>query len=329
MKILVTCPKFEYGDEKRGHSYDYRNFFLPLKKLNHEIEFFDFFLEAKKYGKEKMNQKILSVVKEKTFDLVIFSLHKDEFEENVLENIQKLSKTICLFHDDTWRKDYTNYWSKFFDFHTTTDIYAKDLDSKNNKIYFPYACNENIYKKIPNEQKTYDVSFVGSWHPHREWILNKLKSKNINVQVFGYGWPNGTVSHDEMIKIFNKSKINLNLSNTISWDARYLLTTSRGLINSIRSGKNAEQLKGRVFEINGCGGFQLTYYIDGLEQFYNFREEIAIFGSIEDLINKIFYYLERQPLIESISEKGYQRTIKDHTYAKRFENLFKKLKICD
>jgi spore maturation protein CgeB len=325
LNILVVCPKFEYGEEHRGYSYDYRNFFLPLTSTENTVEFFDFFSEFKVYGKKKMNERILKFIKEKNFNFVIFSLHKDEFETEMLNNIRKYTRTICLFHDDTWRKDFTNYWSDFFDYHTTTDIYSLETNIKNNKIYFPYGCNENIYKKILNEKKIYDISFVGSWHPHREWVIKKLKKKNFNVKAFGFGWPEGPVSHENMIKIFNQTKINLNLSNTISWDLRYLLSTPRGIVNSIRSKKNAEQLKGRVFEINGCGAFQLTNYVDGLELFYKLREEIGIFNDINDLINKVFFYLEREYLIEQISERAFHRTLKDHTYKQRFNDLFKKI----
>lgn len=325
MKILVTSPQYEYGDKKRGYSYDYRNFFLPLKNSNYFVDFYDYFSEFKNLGKNIMNEKILNQIKLKNYDLVIFSLHQDEFKTEILNNIRKFTKTVCLFHDDTWRKSFTRYWSEFFDYHTTTDIFAADKKLNKNKIYFPYGCNEKIYKKIPNEKKIYDVSFVGSWHPHREWIIKKLRANGINVKAFGYGWPDGSVSHEDMIKIFNQTKINLNLSNTISWDLRYLLSTKRGLINSIRSKKNAEQLKGRVFEINGCGGFQLTYYIDGLELFYKLREEISVFSDIDDLIKKVFYYLEREYLINEISEKAFLRTTKDHTYLKRFDNLFKEI----
>jgi spore maturation protein CgeB len=329
MKILVVCPRYEYGDEKRDYSYDYRNFFLTLRSLKFQTDIFDFFYEFKLHGKEKMNSNFLEIVN-KNYDLIVFSLHRDEFFVDTLIKAKNKTTTICLFHDDTWRKEYTNFWSKYFTFFTTTDIYReqeKRINKINNIIYFPYGCNEGIYKKIDNIEKIYDVSFVGSWHPHREWIVKKIKESGINVQAFGYGWSNGPLNHNEMIKVFNQTKINLNLSNTISWDIRYLFSNYRSILNSFRSKKNREQLKGRVFEINGCGAFQISHYIDGIETFYDIRKEIEVFVTLEDLLDKIKFYLSNENLLNEIASNGYQKTISKHLYSKRFDDMFNKIRL--
>ena len=76
-----------------------------------------------------------------------------------------------------------------------------------------------IRKKTPHY---YDVSFVGQYHPHRAWYFRHLKKAGIDVHAWGYGWPNGRLSFNDMIDVFNQSKINLNMSNCVSWDLRYL-----------------------------------------------------------------------------------------------------------
>ena len=84
-----------------------------------------------------------------------------------------------------------------------------------------------------------------------------------------------------MVTVFSQTKINPNLTNSVSWDARYLLSSPKAIRNSLSSAvrqdrKTREQVKARHFGINACGSFQLAYYVEGLERWYRIGEEIAI-----------------------------------------------------
>ena len=57
-----------------------------------------------------------------------------------------------------------------------------------------------------------------------------------------------------MVRIFNENRINLNLSNSASWDVRYLTNSPRSLINRVRSEKTLNN-EGRIFELGGCSAF--------------------------------------------------------------------------
>jgi len=132
----------------------------------------------------------------------------------------------------------------------------------------------------------------------------------------------------------NQSRINLNLSNCISWDIRYLCSPYPPFRRTLRAWRQAgyaarhtdlktvEQVKGRHFEINACGGFQLSYYVEGLERMYSIGEEISLFESPEDLIEKTRYYLKHDEEREAMAKYGYLRTLSDHSMEKRFTNLF-------
>jgi spore maturation protein CgeB len=175
--------------------------------------------------------------------------------------------------------------------------------------------------------KKYDVSFVGAWHPYREWLIKRLRKAGISVETAGYRWPGGIVAHEQMVALFNQSRINLNLSNSASWDARYLLSSPRGLVNRVRSPKSDEQLKARHFEINGSGGFQLSYYVEGLERHYKIGGEIAVYLDPDDLLKKVKLYLADEALRASIAQAGHQRTLADHTFQKRFERVFTRMRL--
>ncbi|GBL40157.1 hypothetical protein EMGBD2_14150 [Nitrospirota bacterium] len=316
-----------YGDPKREYSYEYFNFYQSLKQIGHEVELFDYMGEMQALGKEGMNQKLLARVKEWRPSVTMFSLYTDQFEPELIEKLREHTKTLCFFHDDTWRVEYSRYWAQHFDFFTTPDVYGEMKYREIgllNAIHFPFGCNEQIFHKM-DVPKKHDVSFVGAWHPYREWLINLLRKDGLNVKVAGYRWPAGIVAHEEMVAIFNESRINLNLSNSASWDARYLLSSPRGLLNRIRSKKTVEQFKARHFEINGCGAFQLSYYVEGLERLYQIGDEIAVYLDPDDLRQKVHLYLANETLRKEIAEAGYARTLSSHTFKSRFQHVFERM----
>jgi spore maturation protein CgeB len=327
MKILLVCMEYDYGDPSRGHSYEFYNFYQSLKDLGHEVIMFDYMAEYKRLGKSEMNNQLLALVQSSKPDLAMFSLYTDQLDASVVSQLRLYTRTLCFFHDDTWRVEFSQFWARHFDFFTTPDVFGERKYATlglHNAIHFPFGCNEKLYRET-GSPKQYDVSFVGAWHPYREWLIKRLHKEGVAVKAVGYRWPGGIVSHEQMVTLFNESRINLNMSNSASWDARYLLASPRGLINRIRSPKSVEQLKARHFEINGSGGFQLSYYVEGLERHYEIGTEIGVYLDPDDLLKKIKLYLADDTLRESIARAGNQRTLAEHTFQKRFSRVFQRM----
>ena len=274
-----------------------------------------------------MNQKLLARVQEWRPTLTLFSLYTDQFEPSVVEQLREYTKTLCFFHDDTWRVEYSCYWARHFDFFTTPDVYGEMKYREiglHNAIHFPFGCNEQLFRKMDISKK-YDVSFVGGWHPYREWLIDRIRKAGISVEVVGYRWPKGEIDQEGMVRLFNESRINLNLSNSASWDARYLVSSPRAIINRLRSKKNVEQMKARIFEVNGCGAFQLSYYVEGLAGCYEIDREIGVYADADDLVEKIKFYLAHEALRESIASAAYKRTLEEHTFVRRFQAVFQRM----
>lgn len=327
MKILVVCMLHTYGDPGREYSYEYFNFYQSLKHMEHEVELFDYMGELKKLGKAGMNQKLLTRVREWRPAVALFSLYTDQFEPEIVNALRNHTKTFCFFHDDTWRIEYSRYWAPQFDYFSTPDLHGEEKYREiglPNAIYFPFGCNERIFRKL-DVPKRFDVSFVGAWHPCREWLIKRIRKAGISVAVAGYRWPDGEVDQESMVRIFNESRINLNLSNSASWDARYLVSSPRGLLNRLRSKKNIEQMKARIFEVGGCGAFQLSYFVEGLAQCYAIDREIGVYADADDLIEKVKFYLTHEALRESVARAAYERTLKEHTFALRFHAAFQRM----
>jgi spore maturation protein CgeB len=326
-KILLVAPKYIDHNTQKDFSYEWNHVYLSLQRSFCATDFFDFMTSYKMGGQLTMQEALLSQVKATHPDIIIFMLVTDEFSTDFVASLKNTFKTFWFMMDDSWRKDYVKKWAPCFTAFSTIDTCGKTYYEKSglmNSVLFLDGVNTHLFENQQVERNI-DVSFIGSWHPYREWIIQQLKKKGINVDTYGYGWPTGPINTTEMIKLFNRSKISLNLSNSVSWDARYFFTHSRGLINTLRSRKISEQIKGRHFEIPACGAMQISFYTTGLGLIYDIDKEIVLYNDATHLAQLIHYYLENAPDREAIATNGYQRTIHCHDYATRFNTLFQQM----
>lgn len=317
MKVLFSAIQFDYNDQSRGYSFEYENFYKVLKCMK-DIEFIyfdtcDFWSSEKR---EEINKNLIAVVEKEKPDILFNFFYRDQISKETYLYLKNNTNTILVnwFADDHWRFDGSanpsKEWCWCFDYCITTDKQAlqKYFDiGYYNVILSQWGCNHNDYAK-KNLPYKYEVSFVGQPHGNRKEVINYLKNNGIDVSCFGYGWdeanPNKSrVSQEEMINIFNQSKINLNLSNSSVTNV-------------------PQQIKGRNFEIPSCGGFLLTSEVDYLDEYYHVGNEVVCYHSLDDLVNKIFYYLTHEEERETIRQAGYVRTLQNHTYEKRFNDIF-------
>lgn len=103
----------------------------------------------------------------------------------------------------------------------------------------------------------------------------------------------------EMPKVFHLSKINLNI-------------TSR----SIESG-----IPQRVFDVLAVGGFMLTNYQPELEDYFVIGEDLEVYHNLEELDQKVEYYLTHEQERIRIGINGYKKVRQNHSYQKRFETI--------
>ncbi|MFC5528499.1 CgeB family protein [Cohnella yongneupensis] len=78
----------------------------------------------------------------------------------------------------------------------------------------------------------------------------------------------------------------------------------------------------RTFEISASGTLQMTDMRQDLEQFYVPGVEVVTYDSPQDLANKAEYYLHHESERQEIALRGLYRTMRDHTYASRLNQLF-------
>ncbi len=78
-------------------------------------------------------------------------------------------------------------------------------------ILSQWACNRYAYDWTGRELE-YDVTFVGQSYGERPATVERLRAEGFDVRCWGFGWPEGRIEHDEMVRVFGASRINLNLS---------------------------------------------------------------------------------------------------------------------
>ncbi len=324
MKVLIACLVDDHHEPGRGrYSYEYYNLYLPLTDIATKVVLFDFRKLLLERGREAMNHELVETVRRERPDVSLFALFKDEFLPDAVDEIRQHTRTVAYFFDDDWRRDYFVHWASHFDMLTTPQRWTfqrYQVEGPRNVFYSPYGFNAQEYRRV-EVPKRYDVSFVGGNHPWRGFVINRLRRAGIDVAVFGPFWPAGMLDQAGMVDVFNASKINRNLSNSVHWDARYLVTSLRALRTTLHSAKVREQIKARHFEIPGCGGFQLTYYCEDLERHFLLGEEVAVYSGVEDLVDSIRFYLRHEDVRERIARAGYERACRDHTGQRRLADL--------
>ena len=338
MKVLFVGFKYDYGIPSRGESLEIKSFYPAIEKNCEECH--AFWLEENGYPKknDSLQSKIINHADKIKPDLIFFILMKDEIEKETIITLSSKYKTLNWFCDDQWRFDsFTKDIAKLFSFCITVDKYSivKYRQIGINPIESQWATFDYNYElSLSRINYQYEVSFIGTKNITREWIIHELNKRNIQVNCFGSGWESGKVEYSEMQKIFYNSKINLNLSNSIPKDIRFYIfllqklfainfdfKTKISYLKQLKSLKKLEQIKARNFEIPGCGGFQLSQYALGIDDYYSSGKEIIFFSEINELFLQINFYLLNDNLREKIRNAGYKRT-SINTYNSRIKNIF-------
>ncbi len=147
------------------------------------------------------------------------------------------------------------------------------------------------------------VSFVGSRKHEREPIIRAVQKRGIPIALFGNGWPDSQWV-ESANRVFAASQINLGIG---------LATPS------------LTALKARDFECPGAGGCYLTTWNWEFPELFEVGREILCYRNAEELIEMLGYYLPRPEECIRIAQAGWQRCQRDHTWERRFREVFRTL----
>lgn len=204
--------------------------------------------------------------------------------EGVLKEIQ------CI-----WDKK-TSLYDKVSD-----DLISFASSKESNKTWGFYCIDKRYYfesmrlaRKCNEIERLYILNELSQ--KHQVVLYTDNTDKKILPKVIFKPWVDYWT---EMPKVFYVSKINLNI-------------TSR----SIESG-----IPQRIWDIMAVGGFCLTNYQPEIEEYFDIGKDIEVYYDLNDLKQKIEYYLSHEDERIQIAINGYKKVRDKHTLTMRVEKM--------
>ncbi|MCZ8519168.1 MULTISPECIES: CgeB family protein [Paenibacillus] len=198
--------------------------------------------------------------------------------------------------------------------------------------YMPFASNAQIFrpKPVPAEYRS-EVSFIGSAYWNRVALFDRVAPylAGRHTYISGIWWDrlrhfhtlgskirlNKWMGAEETAAYYNGTKIAINLHRAVD-DATY--NNNSRLVGAVSPNP-------RTFEIAGCGTLLLTDVRSDLPRFYTPGLEIVTYGSPEELVHQIDYYLNREEERRTIALNALRRTMTEHTYPQRLAQMLRLL----
>lgn len=347
MKILISSIRWEGGTldfigrylKKMGNKI-YFVYYTTEKEVSkftyylklRQIRKFEAFINSKL--ESKYNERIIKAVHE--FKPDIFLSLNGRFFPETLKKIKDLGiATICWLADypfDSTRFKYFPYTLQYFDYlflgEMSWEQNIRNIAPNTKIIHMVGAFCPQQFKPISVDQQDVNkynsnLAFAGASYgikaegAYRAGLLAQIS--DFGLKIWGdngwkkyianyypqlkYSYAGARLCFDELNKLYQITKININLPNP------QCITT----------------FQERVFEISGAKGFQIVDYRKDIDKFFA-EDEIVIFKNINDLREKIDYFLKYPEKREKYIENSYNKVIEKHTYEVRLKEMFEYIK---
>ncbi len=285
------------------HNYDFTNWQKGLANIFSRVVSYNFVEGFVQHGTGAANSRILEIAAKENPDYVLWPSMTYEIMESTLAALRERSNVVAFFFDDLARfESYSKHYVPYIDYIITCDSpqsVEKYKQVGGSAHFIINAPSGSFFENRHNDDYREDIVFIGNKIADRGVFIDELKRCGLETALYGSGWPVGYISSSKMIELYNTAKINLNFVKTYDNSGSY-------------------QFKIRIFEICMCGGFLLTEYLPGIEDYYKIGEEIECFKTKEELVEKVTFYLRSDDKRKQIARAGYEKTKRCFS----FENLF-------
>lgn len=151
-----------------------------------------------------------------------------------------------------------------------------------------------LAKKVANLERESILNNLAKYFKVRLYSNEKIENKNIeNCGTIDYG--------NEMYKLFRHSRININST-----------------LRCIQTGINL-----RTMDILSAGGFCLTNYQEELSDYFKIGEDLVVYESELDLLEKAAYFLKNEDHRREIAKNGQKRIEECLTFDKQVNQMMK------
>jgi spore maturation protein CgeB len=178
-------------------------------------------------------------------------------------------------------------------------------------------------KTVP-EQYQCRIAFVGSSYSGdpagivRRVLLEKIS--DLNLHIYGdRGWRAKSRRGDVLSRCYQGGELSSEQANLAYNGADIALNIHH---SQFRCGTSL-----RTFAICATGAFQMVDWRPGLDQFFVPDEEIVCYRSPDELRDKAVRYLGDHRTRRRIARAGYERVLREHTYAHRLAAILREMDV--
>lgn len=267
---------------------------------------------------------IQAKVEQSNPDLVL-CLAQAPMNIQTLKRLRQDGVTTAMWFVEDYRL--FTYWRAFaphydFFFVIQKEPFLSELSAAGvaNACYLPLAALPELHKPgVPDstDQRTFgsDLSFLGAGYPNRRLAFRRLLP--FDFKIWGTEWGDdpllreqvqrqgARISSEDAVKIYNASKINLNLHSSVQIKE---LVTGGDFVNP------------RTFELAACGAFQLVDKRGLMPELFA-ADDLATFESLDELVEKIQYFLDHPAERQAYAQRARERVLREHSYEKRMQSL--------
>ena len=298
--------------------------FLQSEFLSQQIRSFTKTLYQQVFYKipfirNKNSKKIYNYYRTNKIDFTIV-VH-DFLTKQEIDEIKKISSSpiVLWFPDAISNFQKSMFFVAGYDYLFFVDKYIVEKLNEEfhlNTHYLPQCFNPKKHEKVALTDETdlnkysCEITNAGNLYPSRAALYKHLTKYNFKM----WGAPPAVwLSVPELDKIImNKTVFNIEKSKAFNGAKVVLNNLHPAVINGVNK---------RTFEICGVGGFQITSYRNAVVELFEIGKEIVTYSNLEELIQKLDYYLAHDDEREQIREAGYQRALKEHTYEHRLNSM--------
>jgi glycosyl transferase family 1 len=294
------------------HSDACEKYFDTCISLNYANYFLD-------HGVAELHQEIERIIAKDDIKIIFIGIYWNMFQlsPEFINSLRDRCKIVfLLFDDETFLHAHSKYFAQTADFIISTDTLgqayyeALDIPTYRYASFFP----RKTYSYDPKTEQDIDVSFVGAVEKgNRVEYLNYLLDNGIKLESWGYGTKRGMVSLEEMIQIFRRSKINLNLVDMSMFD---------WICERFPLSPRVKQKKGRQIEVALTNSFCLQEHCPDLKYYFEPDVEMAVFRSKEEMLEKVKYFLEHEAERKAMTEKAYKKSLENYDGSVGFPKMF-------
>lgn len=180
--------------------------------------------------------------------------------------------------------------------------------------YFRIGFDTRVLELLGDVKKDIGASFVGGISRHHGKALPMLEylACSTPIEFFGYGA--GSLSRSSPIVVRHHGEV---------WglDMYRALARSRATLNRHINVAENYANNMRLYEATGVGALLITDRKANLGDLFEVGKEVVAYSSPEEAAELIRYYIAHPDEASAIARAGQARTLRDHTYQRRMEEL--------